>query len=167
MGGTTIDVLSSAEFADVARRSGASAVVSGTIMKAGDEIRVDVQLHDLSSGRVTGRRDGRGTDVFAIADHLTTRIRTAAGFSDSAGVRRVADVSSSSLEAYRLYSEGVDACLNVRWDDALKLLDEAIAIDPGFAEAYLQLASVRTARGSPATRDARSICERPRSMRIG
>jgi len=147
IGGETLDVLSSAQFADVARRSGAGAVVSGTIMKAGEEIRVDVQLHDLSSGRVLVAETARGTDVFAIADHLTTRIRAAAGFGDASGVRRVADVSSSSLEAYRLYSEGVDACLNIRWVDAQRLLDQAIAIDPGFAEAHLQLAHVATARG--------------------
>jgi eukaryotic-like serine/threonine-protein kinase len=152
LGGTTIDVVSSAEFADLARRSGAGAIVSGTIMKAGDEIRVDVQLHDLSSGRVLAAESGRGADVFAIADHLTTRIRAAAGFSDSAGVRRVADVSSSSLEAYRLYSEGVDACNNIRWADAFKLLEAAVAIDPGFAEAYLQLSVVAVSRGMLASR---------------
>ncbi len=152
MGGTTVDVLSSAEFADIARRSGAGAVVSGTIMKAGEEVRVDVQLHDLSSGRVLAAETARGTDVFALADHLTARIRTAAGFSDSASIRSVADVSSSSLEAYRLYSEGVDACLNVRWADAQKLLEAAIEKDPRFAEAYLQLAVVASSRGSPVSR---------------
>jgi tetratricopeptide (TPR) repeat protein len=152
MGGTTGDVLSSAEFADIARRSGAGAVVSGAIMKAGEEVRVDVQLHDLSSGRVLAAETARGTDVFALADHLTARIRTAAGFSDSASIRRVADVSSASLEAYRLYSEGVDACLNVRWADAQKLLEAAIQKDPGFAEAYLQLAVVAGSRGSHVSR---------------
>ncbi len=152
LGGPTIDVLSSAEFADVARRSGAAAVVSGTIMKAGEEVRVDVQLHDLSTGRVLVAETGRGTDVFAIADHLTSRIRMAAGFSDATGIRRVADVSSASLEAYRLYSEGVDACLNVRWADAHKLLEAAVATDPGFADAYLQLAVVAISRGSQVSR---------------
>jgi len=152
MGGASADVLNSAEFADVARQSGASAVVSGTIMKAGDDIRVDVQLHDLASGRVLAAETARGPDVFAVADRLTTRIRAAAGFSDSASVRPVVDVSSSSLEAYRLYSEGVDACLNMRWADAMKLLEKAVEIDPGFADAYLQLAVVMNYRGSQATR---------------
>jgi serine/threonine-protein kinase len=152
IGGTTVDVLSSAEFAEVARRSGAGVIVSGTIMKAGEQIRVDVQLHDLRTGRVLAAETGRGTDVFAIADHLTSRIRAASGFSDTGGVRGVADVSSSSLEAYRLYSEGVDACLNVRWADAHVLLQQAIVIDPGFAEAYLQLAIVAMSRGAQASR---------------
>jgi tetratricopeptide (TPR) repeat protein len=152
MGGTTADVLSSAQFAEVARRSGAGVIVSGTIMKAGEQIRVDVQLHDLRTGRVLAAESGRGTDVFAVADHLTNRIRAAAGFFDAGGVRRVADVSSSSLEAYRLYSEGVDACLNVRWADAHELLQQAVAIDPGFAEAYLQLAVVALSRGSQVSR---------------
>jgi TolB-like protein/tRNA A-37 threonylcarbamoyl transferase component Bud32/Tfp pilus assembly protein PilF len=152
IGGTGVDVLSSAEFADVARRSGAGAVVSGTIMRAGDEIRVDVELHDLATGRVVAAESGRGNDVFAIADHLTARIRAAAGFADSGAVKRVADVSSSSLEAYRLYSEGVDACLNMRWSDAYQQLEAAIAIDPTFAEAYLQLAVVASSHGSPIAR---------------
>jgi tetratricopeptide (TPR) repeat protein len=146
-------VLSSAEFADIARQSGADAIVSGTIMKAGDEVRVDVQLHDLASGRVLMAESGRGTDVFSVADQLTARIRTAAGFSDATGVRRVSDVSSASLEAYRLYSDGVDACLNMRWVDAINLLEESVTIDPGFAEAYVQLASIRVAHESPTSRE--------------
>ena len=152
MGRTTVDVLTSAEFADVARRSGAGAVVSGSIMKAGEEIRVDVQLHDLASGRVLVAETARGTDVFALVDHLTSRIRAASGFSGTEGVRRVADVSSSSLEAYRLYSEGVDAYLNMRWSDGIALLERATAIDPGFAEAYIQLAVASGHRGSQIAR---------------
>jgi TolB-like protein/tetratricopeptide (TPR) repeat protein len=152
MGGASVDVLNSAEFADIARQSGADAVVSGTIMKAGDGIRVDVQLHDLASGRVLVADSARGADVFAVVDHLTMRIRTAAGFSN-ADVRRVAEVSSSSLEAYRLYSDGVDACLNMRWGDAIRLLEEAVTIDPAFAEAYVQLAAIRMAHESATTRE--------------
>ena len=51
-------------------------------------------------------------------------------------------MSSTSLEAYRLYSEGVKAASNLRMADAEKLFKAAIAIDPSFAEAYLHLAHV-------------------------
>jgi serine/threonine protein kinase/tetratricopeptide (TPR) repeat protein len=147
LGNTPLDRLSSTEFAEVARRSGAAAVVSGTVMRAGEEIRVDIELHDLSSGRVLAAESGRGTDVFAIADHLVARIRTAVGFDDAAGVRRVADVSSSSLEAYRLYSEGVEAVRNARAPDAVRLLEAAVATDPLFGEAYMQLGVAESSRG--------------------
>jgi tetratricopeptide (TPR) repeat protein len=40
----------------------------------------------------------------------------------------------------------------VRWADAHQLLQQAIAIDPGFAEAYLQLAIVAMSRGAQAAR---------------
>jgi tetratricopeptide (TPR) repeat protein len=147
LGNTPLDRMSSTEFAEVARRSGAAAVVSGTVMRAGEEIRVDIELHDLSSGRVLAAESGRGADVFAIADHLIARIGSAAGFDATAGVRRVADVSSSSLEAYRLYSEGVEAVRNARSSDAVRLLEAAVATDPTFAEAYMQLGVAESSRG--------------------
>ncbi len=148
-----LDGLSSGEFAEVARRSGAGALVTGSIMKAGEEIRIDVELQDLASGRVLSAESGRGTDVFAIADYLVARLRNAVGFSDTAGVRHVADVSSSSLEAYRLYSEGVEATMNARSLDAIRLLEAAVAIDRGFAEAYLQLALAEAGRSQRLSRE--------------
>ena len=89
----------------------------------------------------------RGTDVFALVDQLAAEIRDVVGFGDSTDMRNVANVSSTSLEAYRLYSEGMTAASNVRMADAEKLLKAAVAVDPSFAEAYLHLAHVSRHRG--------------------
>jgi tetratricopeptide (TPR) repeat protein len=59
----------------------------------------------------------------------------------------VADVSTTSLEAFRLYSEGLDALFNTRMNDAQASFERAIAIDPTFADAYLQLADAANFRG--------------------
>ncbi|HEY0284587.1 MAG TPA: protein kinase [Vicinamibacterales bacterium] len=140
-GDSNLSSLDRTKAAEVARRAGAGAIVVGSIFHAGTEIRIDAQVEDLASGRVLGAQTVRGTDVFALVDQLASEIRDVVGF-DDAQVRNVANVSSRSLEAYRLYSEAVKAASNVRMNDAEKLFKAAIAIDPSFAEAYLHLAHV-------------------------
>ena len=105
--GATLASLDRAGAADVARRAGAGAIVVGGIFRAGSEIRIDAQIEDLASGRVLAAESVRGTDVFALVDQLAAEILDAVGFRDARGVRNVAQVSSTSLEAYRLYSEGL------------------------------------------------------------
>jgi tetratricopeptide (TPR) repeat protein len=144
--------LDRSEAADVARRAGAGAIVVGSIFRSGTDIRIDAQVEDLASGRVLAAESVRGTELFALVDQLAAEIRTGIGFRDVSEVRSVADVSSASLEAYRLYSLGVDAYVNVRWADARSLLEKAVAIDPGFAAAYLHLALVNDLDGRLADR---------------
>jgi serine/threonine protein kinase/tetratricopeptide (TPR) repeat protein len=138
---------------DVARRAGASAVVAGTISQSGEDIRVEVQVEDLANGRVVAAGNASGKDVFAVAESLSMRIRTGIGFGDSVDVRRIADVSSTSIAAYRLYTRGLDAGVNLNWQESAKLLEDAVAIDPGFAEAHLRLATAYESLGQSASRD--------------
>ena len=146
-GEASLASLDKEQAADVARRAGAGAIVVGTIFRSGSEIRIDAQVEDLTNGRVLAARSVRGTDVFALVDQLSSDIREVVGFGDAPDVRNVANVSSTSLEAYRLYSAGAEAGSNARYRDAEKLLKSAVAIDPGFAEAYLHLAAVAGALG--------------------
>jgi eukaryotic-like serine/threonine-protein kinase len=149
MGANSFETLGRSEMAEVAQRAGAGAIVVGGISKAGSEIRIDAQLEDLASGRVLAAESVQGTDVFALVDQLGARIRNGIGFRDAPGIRKVSDVSTSSLEAFQLYSQGVEALFNTRMDDAQKLLERAVAIDPMFADAYLQLADASNFRGFP------------------
>jgi tetratricopeptide (TPR) repeat protein len=137
-----LDTLDRAQAADVARRAGAGAMVVGSIVRAGSELRIDAQLEDLASGRVLVAESARGTDVFSIVAELAREIRSGVGLQDATGVRNVADVSTSSLSAYRLFTQGVDAYDHVRTQDADRLLTEAVRVDPSFASAYLYLGLV-------------------------
>ena len=145
--------LNKEQAANVARRAGAGAIVVGSIFRAGSELRIDAQLEDLANGRVLAAKSVRGTDVFALVDQLAANIRDAVGLEDAQGVRNVANVSSTSLEAYRLYSDGVKAASNVRIADADKLFRAAVAIDPSFAEAYMWLAHTSGSLGRKSERD--------------
>ena len=141
-GRDSLDSLDRSQLADVARRAGAGAIVVGSIVKAGSDVRIDAQLEDLSTGRVLAADSVRGTDVFALVDQLAARIRDGIGFQDAAAMRHVAEVSTSSLDAYRYYSEGLTAYNNTRSQDARDLFEKAVAIDPAFAQAYFHLALV-------------------------
>jgi tetratricopeptide (TPR) repeat protein len=81
-----------------------------------------------------------------LVDRLAARIRDGLGFGDGTGIRSVADVSTSSLDAYRLYAQGIDAYAQWRFDEAEDMLKKALAVDPDFAEAYLQLSSIALIR---------------------
>ena len=49
-------------------------MVLGSIFKSGSEIRLDVQVLDVVSGRVLSAESVRGDDVFPLVDELTDRI---------------------------------------------------------------------------------------------
>ena len=147
-----LDTLDRTQAAAVARRAGAGAMVVGSIFRSGSEIRIDAQVEDLGSGRVLVAESARGTDVFSIVDQLATQIRSGIGLKNTGEVRKVADVSTSSLGAYRLFVQGVDASEHFRTMDAQRLLTEAVRVDPSFASAYLYLGSVSYFEGRMADR---------------
>jgi tetratricopeptide (TPR) repeat protein len=150
--GLTLEGIDAGQVADVARRAGAGAVVVGSVVRSGSELRIDAQVADLASGRVLLAESVRGSDLFPLVDQLAARIRDSIGVGNAAEIRSVADVSSTSVEAYRLYSEGEQAWISFRLEDAEKALTHAVTIDPAFAEAYLQLASVMDFLNRPIAR---------------
>jgi serine/threonine protein kinase/tetratricopeptide (TPR) repeat protein len=111
----------------------------GVDFKAGSDFRIDVQVQDVGSGRLLGAHTVRGADVFALADDLTGRVLRSLGVAARDDRRGVAEVTSTSPEAYRLYNEGYKAARLLRRPEAMKLLQQAVAIDPTFAAAWLEL----------------------------
>jgi len=124
---------------EVARRAGAGAVVVGSVIGAGPELRIDVRVQDPSDGRLLFAHGVRGDEVFALVDEITERIRADLGLATAAADRGMAELTSESLEAYRLYTEGRNAWRNFRRSDALELFRQAVEIDPSFTMAYFEL----------------------------
>src|SRR3990172_9582484 len=102
---------------EVARRAGAGAVVVGSIFKSGEEVRIDVQVEDVGTGRVLSAESVRGNDVFPLVDELTARIRSSLNVGDQPAGLPIADVTTPFLAAFQLYTEGYQAMLNVRYGD--------------------------------------------------
>ena len=153
MGAGSLDAVERSQLSELARRAGAHFVVTGTLAQSGEDLRIDARVEDLTSGGIRFAQSVRGRDVFALADDLSARIRAGFNVEPSPGVRKVADVASGSVEAYRAYSDGVEAFYNARFDAAAKLFESATRIDPGFAMAHYQLAVLAEFRFRDTLRD--------------
>ena len=136
---------------EVARRAGAGTVVTGSVFQAGPETRIDVQVEDVASGRLLFAHSVRGKEVFPLVDELTAQIQKSLNLTVAAGSPGIAGVTSESLEAYRLYTEGFEAAYNNRSADALRLLRKAVELDPSFAMAYFALSQTSEFVGDPAS----------------
>jgi serine/threonine protein kinase/tetratricopeptide (TPR) repeat protein len=124
---------------EVARRAGAGAVVMGSVIGTGPELRIDVRVQDPADGRLLFAHGVRGDEVFALVDEISEQIRADLGLATAAADRGMAELTSESLEAYRLYTEGRNAWRNFRRSDALELFRRAVEIDPSFTMAYFEL----------------------------
>jgi serine/threonine protein kinase/tetratricopeptide (TPR) repeat protein len=150
---------------EIARRTGVRTVILGSYVKAAEAIRINVRLQEASSGRIVGTERVDAVDeahLFATVDELTRRIRarftTAPGSpgseraaaAASAGVDRdLADITTSSIEAYRYYAEGVNLHERGRDIEATAQLRRAVEIDPGFAMAFAKLAITQSPGFAP------------------
>jgi serine/threonine protein kinase/tetratricopeptide (TPR) repeat protein len=126
---------------EVARKAGASRMLSGTLSKLGGRTIITAQLVDVASGDVVGSERVDGSDLYTMVDDLSIRIKHKLGLSEQevmAGEVKVANVTTSSPEAYREYLQGMDFYYNLDWQDAHKHFDRALALDSTFALAYLR-----------------------------
>lgn len=135
---------------EVARHAGAGAVLVGTLFAVGPEIRLDVQVQDVDTGRVVVARTGHGGNLFGIVDNIARDVRAALDVANRAPGRPLSDVTTGSLEAYELYAKAQQARHNNRWGDARTLFEEALRIDSSFTLARAQLVTMLDRLGEQA-----------------
>ncbi len=146
----------------IARQAGVQHVLVGNYLKAGDTIRINVTLQDAASGRIlTSERveSASQSSLFPTVDDLTRRLhdrlvpaaatavpalitRPGGGEPPAGLLRSLEEVTTSSIEAYRLYVEGVTQHERGFEREAEPLLKQAIDIDPEFALAMARLSAV-------------------------
>lgn len=141
----------------IAERAGVGAVLLGSYAQAGETLLVNVTLKDPASGAILDaeRVQGAGeSSIFSIVDSLGMEILQAferMGHIDAPdrpdATRRIENVTTSSVEAYRLYAEGVRLSQHLKFEEAIPLLEEALELDPGFAMAAARLARIYESLG--------------------
>ena len=148
LGSLDARVTSAAVVREVAARADVDHVVVGSFIRAGDTFRLSARLQDVESGNVTAAEtvEGIGEDsVFASVDSLTRRIkdRLAVPIAASPVVDRdLSDVTTSSMHAYRCYTDGVSLISQSRNEEAIPVFERALEIDPEFAMAFAKLSIV-------------------------
>ena len=130
----------------VAREANAEAYIYGRFLWVGKMLRIEVEVRDGTTGRLIQKEisEGPGLEtVFTMVDDLTRRIKGDLKISlrEAKEVdRQLADVTTSSVEAYKLYAEATNLSSKFFFVPAAKKFREATEIDSTFALAYLRLA---------------------------
>jgi tetratricopeptide (TPR) repeat protein len=143
---------------ELAVREGVPAVIAGAINSAAGGYVLTVELRAAGSGDVlVSHREtaADSTGLIDALDALSKRLRERIG--ESAGTMRSEEplerVTTQNLDALRSYSMAIDA-VEFDGDDerGIELLEDAIALDPGFAMAYRKLGAILAARGGERSR---------------
>jgi TolB-like protein len=113
-------------------------VLQGSVRKAGNDLRIAAQLLDDTGLQIWAATfDRRLDDVFAIQSEIAEAV-VATVASHLSPVTRESDLPD--IEAYTAYLEGRELLHRRDTLKARTALAEAIALDPGFAAAYAELA---------------------------
>ena len=132
---------------DIGRRLGVDALLEGSVRKAGQRLRISVQLIDARNGYHlwSERFDREVVDIFAIQDEIASSVVTALGLSIGQGEeRQLVKTSTTNVEAYEFYLRGRK--LFQKWTReninlAREMFERAVEIDPSFAAAWAGLAT--------------------------
>jgi tetratricopeptide (TPR) repeat protein len=129
------------EAMDVARRSQAKIVILGSFARLGEQIRIDVQLHDGRDGQMLAAERlvvEQPAQILTQVDLLSLKLASHLGAA-SAGPEPGAGLTTmmtDNLQAYRYYSLAVEKAQALHNEEAIALLEKAVALDPQFAMAY-------------------------------
>jgi len=127
----------------VGRELGVRYVLEGSVRKAANRVRITGQLVDTATGAHlwADRFDGGLGDIFDLQDQVTESVVGAiAPAVEKAEIERAKRKPTESLDAYALYLRGLARLYQFASrqanDEALRLFNSAIELDPDFAAAY-------------------------------
>jgi DNA-binding winged helix-turn-helix (wHTH) protein/TolB-like protein/Tfp pilus assembly protein PilF len=134
-----------------AETSPAQYMLSGTVQRADDRLRVHVHLAEAATGRQlwSERTDRSSNDLFAVQDEIARSLLSVLPVKvNEAESARLARRYTGNLEAYQLFLRAQSAVLVRRQaenDFAREMYRKAIELDPAFARAYAGLAMTHAA----------------------
>src|SRR6185436_10006905 len=121
-------------------------VLEGTVRRSGSRLRITTQMVNAADGYQlwSERYDREMTDVFAVQDEIATAIATRLrGALQTEATRGRVRSGTTNLEAFELLLRG--RALQIKrgrfMSMAVACFEQAIALDPGYAEALASLAN--------------------------
>jgi len=143
--------ISSFQFRDTKDDSGAIGVklgvaylVSGSVQRAGDTVRIHTELVSTTDGRTmwTGRYDRPYKDLFALQDEIAMAISNALHvklLSTQQASNQDDRPPSGSIDAYNAYLQGLKLWHDQNFPKAAEYMTKAVQLDPGYAVAWAHL----------------------------
>jgi len=125
-----------------------SKILQGSVQRAGNQIRINVHLIDAATDKhLWDRQYDReltAENLFAIQSEISSKIAAALNAEISPEEEsRIYNLPTSSLEAYNHYMHGRQLMATRRVEElkqALQAFEQAVAIDPDFALAWVGIA---------------------------
>ncbi len=130
---------------DVGKELGVKYVLGGGVRKAGDQVRITVQLADATTGEElwAERYDRPLRDIFALQDEIVRRIVTTLNLQLALAQRGLLiPRETENLEAYDYVLRGFEDIASHTKDGnakARQMLEKAIQLDPKYARAHAGL----------------------------
>jgi len=132
---------------ELCRMDGIRTIVLGSFAKAGNVFATDIKILDTETKRLLksakSEGEGEGSILKSQINELSRQVSLGAGIPESkvnAEKTRIAEVTTSSIEAYDYYLKGMIAWNQLYEKEALQYFEKAVELDPTFAMAYLRLA---------------------------
>ena len=129
----------------IARQLGVANILEGTVQKAGDQVRVHVQLIDAANDSHiwAERYDRKLTDIFAVESDIAAKIAEALEATLSGAERRaISSRPTQNTEAHQLYLKGRYHWLKFfapGYERVREYFEQAIELDPSYAPAHAGL----------------------------
>ena len=132
----------------VAEELGVRYVLEGSVRKASNRVRINVQLIDATTGHHiwAQRYDGEMVDVFSLQDEITRKIIAALEVKLK-GDRQEQDSKkgTNNIEAYDAFLQGWKHYRRSTiedWGKAISYFKKAIELDPNYGRAYAAVALI-------------------------
>nr|WP_321233893.1 adenylate/guanylate cyclase domain-containing protein [uncultured Psychroserpens sp.] len=132
---------------EIAKELGVSYILEGSIRKYGDDLRITAQLIDAATDEHIWAENYDKTliNIFSlqteVSEEIVDALQINLSFEEEQGL---AIVSTKNIDAYKLVFEGkreVDARTKESLAKSILLYEEALVLDPNYAEAYAELAN--------------------------
>jgi adenylate cyclase len=128
--------------AEIGRELGVRYIVEGSVRRAGERVRINVQLTDALAGKLlwSQQYDDELKDVFAVQDSVTRQVAGALAVNlTQVEQRRALAKPTESLDAYDLVLRGrerLQPYTRPANREARQFFERAAGLDPGYADAY-------------------------------
>ncbi len=157
---------------EVGRKLGVGSLLEGSVRKAGDRLRVTVQLIDVATGyhKWSEKFERDAGDVFAMQDEIAEKVATLLrGGELSTRERRAVRRQPTAVDTYECFLRGrqrMHTMQQPHMDEARALYQRAIALDAEYAPAWAGLATLHALLYEWWGSKAEDLAEADRASRI-
>ena len=126
---------------EIGRELPVNGIVSGTVVRSGTGVRITAQLGRVATDRVEWGKayEGELSHMLDLQQRIASDVAVAAGLAPPPSHSRRA-AQTIAAEAYDAYLKGLTIRGQFAFSRAVAYFEQAIAIDPDFAEAHAALA---------------------------